>query len=416
MDNHINQPARKKTTKPWLVVSVIAGLAIVLLLSAAMILTVRKQQQNKQASLAPNAPESKPQASSNNESYCPATDVYRIAAPPQNFTGFKPVANGKKTANCQAGEVGEITALITGHRLVKVGSDYKYQVLIEVTRSNSQIERVQIDSHSFYCPTPADFDDYNNDPNSPPPRVCNLQPGQNINDVLDRVNVVFNGKDTVKVIAESPLVKADQANQCGGWQTDARIHRYQIRGDQRMLDCSNLDDPDYIKNSFTGANCNQFGVYPEDDCGLPANWCAATPTATPTAIPTTTPSTTPSVTVSPSPSTLPSPSEGTPTDTPTSAPTDIAPTATLAPGCNEVCKTNADCAISNPNYICYQTDDGSSRCRLDSNPKSVNCAPAATAQPTLPNTLPEAGVADWMTWFTAGFAILGVGVVLLLLL
>ena len=112
-------------------------------------------------------------------------------------------------------------------------------------------------------------------------------------------------------------------------------------------------------------------------------------------------------------------------------------TPTPALGCNDVCSSNADCA--NPDYICYQTPDGSNHCRLDNYPNSDNCTqpkqsvitptPAQTTQaiaqantvtaqgqPTLPASLPVTGPADWANWLKAGLATMGIGAALLLLL
>lgn len=102
------------------------------------------------------------------------------------------------------------------------------------------------------------------------------------------------------------------------------------------------------------------------------------------------------------------------------------PAATPAPGCNDVCKVNADC--SNSAHICYTTSNGTGRCRLDTNPTNESCSapvagtpsvpatPGQPAQPTLPAELPQTGAEDWGTWLKAGLVTLGAGAILLLLL
>ena len=105
-------------------------------------------------------------------------------------------------------------------------------------------------------------------------------------------------------------------------------------------------------------------------------------------------------------------------------------TPTPVPGCNDICSTNADCTVANPNYFCFQTPDGTNRCRLDAYPNSDTCtapqesvvvpptqvAQQPTPQPTLPPQLPETGASDWFTWMKVGLATVGVGAALLLLL
>lgn len=112
--------------------------------------------------------------------------------------------------------------------------------------------------------------------------------------------------------------------------------------------------------------------------------------------------------------------DATPTPTPTPTPA-ASPTPTPSPviGCNQLCTTNADCV--NPSHICYQTADGSKRCRLDENVASESCRLPSTAtptpqQPTMPEELPQSGPEDWLNWLKAGLITLGVGAVLLLLL
>lgn len=90
-------------------------------------------------------------------------------------------------------------------------------------------------------------------------------------------------------------------------------------------------------------------------------------------------------------------------------------------GCNAVCTTNADC--SNPSHICYQTSDGTNRCRLDSYVNSTTCSQPPvtvqttdTTQPVLPDELPQTGPEEWVTWLKAGLVTLGIGAALLLLL
>lgn len=109
----------------------------------------------------------------------------------------------------------------------------------------------------------------------------------------------------------------------------------------------------------------------------------------------------------------------TPTPTPTPTTTPIA-AATPAPGCNDLCVSNADC--SNTSHICLDTDDGTTRCRLASYPDSQTCTvpvedqQLADQQPDLPEILPETGPADWLNWLKAGLVTLGVGTALFLLL
>ncbi len=98
------------------------------------------------------------------------------------------------------------------------------------------------------------------------------------------------------------------------------------------------------------------------------------------------------------------------------------PTPTPAPGCNDTCTTNADC--SNPDHICYTTEDGN-KCRLAEYVNSETCTkpatkvtttPVTTSQPELPQELPQTGPEDWVNWLKAGLITLGVGALLLLLL
>lgn len=106
-----------------------------------------------------------------------------------------------------------------------------------------------------------------------------------------------------------------------------------------------------------------------------------------------------------------------PLQTPTPPPTGPAtPGPTPAPGCNEICTQNADC--SNSAHVCVTTSDGSNRCRLDSYPESTTCTVPGTVaeQPTLPESLPESGPADWLNWLKAGLITLGIGTALFLLL
>jgi len=104
-----------------------------------------------------------------------------------------------------------------------------------------------------------------------------------------------------------------------------------------------------------------------------------------------------------------------PAATPTPSPT---PTPIPVTGCNQNCETNADC--TNSSHICFQTTDGSKRCRLESNVASESCTmPSAAApvqQPALPEELPQSGPDDWMNWLKAGLITLGIGALLLLLL
>jgi len=91
------------------------------------------------------------------------------------------------------------------------------------------------------------------------------------------------------------------------------------------------------------------------------------------------------------------------------------PTPTPAPGCNEACVSNADC--SNNSYVCITTADSSNRCRLETYPNSITCTvPLAQVQPELPPTLPQTGPEDWLNWLKAGLVTLGVGTALFLLL
>lgn len=100
------------------------------------------------------------------------------------------------------------------------------------------------------------------------------------------------------------------------------------------------------------------------------------------------------------------------------------PPATPAPGCNDVCRVNADC--SNSAHICYTGSSTTGRCRLDSNVTSESCSPPvavgtpatpdAPTQPTLPPELPKTGPEDWSNWLKAGLITLGAGAILLLLL
>ncbi len=97
---------------------------------------------------------------------------------------------------------------------------------------------------------------------------------------------------------------------------------------------------------------------------------------------------------------------------PTAPPTATPAIATATPtvGCNQACKTNADC--TNSAHVCY-TDV----CRLDGNVESTSCSyPVAEVQPTLPQELPQTGPEDWINWLKAGLVTLGIGAALLLLL
>jgi hypothetical protein len=102
------------------------------------------------------------------------------------------------------------------------------------------------------------------------------------------------------------------------------------------------------------------------------------------------------------------PAQATPTPSPT-------PETTPAPGCNELCQTNADC--SNINHVCLTTADGTNRCRLESYPDSTTCTvPVAQTQPVAPAELLVAGPADWLNWLKVGLITLGIGTALFLLL
>ena len=97
------------------------------------------------------------------------------------------------------------------------------------------------------------------------------------------------------------------------------------------------------------------------------------------------------------------------------------PPQAVVVGCNDRCVSNADC--SNPSHICHNTGTDGMRCRLDSYVSSASCSPPTTistpgptAQPTLPQELPQTGPEDWANWLKAGLVTLGVGAVLLLLL
>ncbi len=181
----------------------------------------------------------------------------------------------------------------------------------------------------------------------------------------------------------------------------------QVSGNQDLI-CYQVAEGDKrcrLKQNPNDAKC----AYP-----TPTPTATPRPTNTPVPVPTNTP-----VPVTPGqPTNTPVP---VPTNTPVPLPTTSpVPTATPAPGCNDLCETNADCSTVNPNYICYQIDDGTRRCRLDSYPASTNCtAPTPTAivaQPTLPPELPNTGATDWINWIKVGLATFGVGAALLLLL
>lgn len=121
------------------------------------------------------------------------------------------------------------------------------------------------------------------------------------------------------------------------------------------------------------------------------------------------PSPTPKVTPTPTPTPKVTP---TPTPTPKVTPTPVvktSPSPTPLAKCNEACTDNADCA--NSSHICYQ-----GKCRLDSNVSSTVCAAPVGEQPELPEELPESGSEDIINWLKAGFGVLGIGAILLLLL
>ena len=123
---------------------------------------------------------------------------------------------------------------------------------------------------------------------------------------------------------------------------------------------------------------------------------------------------------SPTPTLSPSP-VATPTLAP--SPTLIAtatviptPTPTSAPGCNEKCYSNSDCADTNA--VCYNE-----LCRLATNPTSTTCQPVEEVQnvgnyyeqPQLPQTLPESGSKDILNWIKVGLGTLGLGLLFFLL-
>jgi hypothetical protein len=135
------------------------------------------------------------------------------------------------------------------------------------------------------------------------------------------------------------------------------------------------------------------------------------PTPTPSPSPTPTPTPSPSVSPSPSPSVSPSPSPSvSPSPSPSVSPS---PTPTITYSCNSNCTTNSQCQTADFNYVCYQ-----SKCRLDSNPTSDQCAAttSTTTQPDLPAELPVSGSEDVVKWFKAGLGVLGIGAALLFLL
>ena len=133
--------------------------------------------------------------------------------------------------------------------------------------------------------------------------------------------------------------------------------------------------------------------------------CAPSPSPSPSPTPTPTP--TPSPSPSPSPTPTPSPSAS-PSVSPSPSPS---PVTTYY--CNSTCSSNSQCQTTNSNYVCYQ-----SKCRLDSNPTSDQCAAttSTTTQPDLPTELPASGSEDVINWFKAGLGVLGIGTALLLLL
>ena len=139
--------------------------------------------------------------------------------------------------------------------------------------------------------------------------------------------------------------------------------------------------------------------------------CTVDPSPSPSPTPEVSPSPSPSPSVSPTPEVSPSPEASpSPDASPTATPT-TEPTVTYS--CNSSCSSNSQCQSANSSYICYL-----SKCRLDSNPTSDQCAQSSstTTQPELPAELPESGSEDILNWFKAGLGALGIGTVLLLLL
>jgi len=139
--------------------------------------------------------------------------------------------------------------------------------------------------------------------------------------------------------------------------------------------------------------------------------CTVDPSPSPSPTPEVSPSPSPSPSVSPTPEVSPSPEASpSPDASPTATPT-TEPTVTYS--CNSSCSSNSQCQSANSSYICYL-----SKCRLDSNPTSDQCAQSSstTTQPELPAELPESGSEDILNWFKAGLGVLGIGTVLLLLL